>query len=178
MFSLLSKCRLALRLAMPASLCNCTSPSGLQITPVDAELNHQLLTGEGLDARLFDGRQPVQYYEAANLDAWAPEAAQVALDSFVRHQYTHADLEHLQQLTVLFYRPTLLVDYRTEVYEAARDSEMGFLAEHRDALAAQVRLEKLPGPGQHWLRSRVLYHAQAVQRSTNDTVRTDQLFNH
>ena len=163
---------------MPVSLCNCTSPPALQITPVDAELNHQLLTGEGLDARLFDVRQPVQYYEAANLDALAPEAAQVALDSFVRHQYTHADLEHLQQLTVLFYRPMLLVDYRTEAYEAARDSEMGFLAEHHDALAAQVRLEKLGGPAQRWVWSRVLYHQQAIRLRATDTLRADQLLTH
>ena len=113
-----------------------------------------------------------------HLDARAPEAAQAALDQFIRRQYTRADLTRLQQLTVLFYHPTFLVNYRAEAYEAAREDEVGFLTEHHDALAAQVRLVKLPGPGQRWYRSRVLYHAPAVQQSATDTVRTDQLFNH
>ena len=163
---------------MAISMVGCSSPSTPQITPVDPELNHQLLTGERLDTRLFSSTESVQYYEVSHLDALVPEAAQAALDQFIRRQYSRADLTRLQQFTVLFYHPTFLVNYRAEAYEAARDTEMGFLTEHHDALAAQVQLQKLPGPGPRWLRSRVLYHAQAVQRSTTDTVRTDQLLNH
>ncbi len=162
---------------MAVGMACCSSPVTPQLTPVDPELNHQLLTGEGLDARLFSRTQAVQYYEVAHLDALAPEAAQAALDQFIRRQYTRADLTRLRQLSVLFYHPTFLVSYRAEAYEAARDTEVGFLTEHHDALAAQVRLEKLPGPGQRWRRSRVLYHGPAVQRSTVDTVRINQLFN-
>ncbi|MBF9221332.1 hypothetical protein I2H31_09460 [Hymenobacter sp. BT662] len=160
---------------MAVILVGCSSPSTPQITPIDSELNHRLLTGEGLDTRLFSTSQTVQYYEVAHLDALAPEAAQTALDRFIRRQYRRADLTRLREFTVLFYHPTFLVDYRAEAYEAARDTEVGFLTEHHDALAAQVRLVELPGPGQRWRRSRVLYHAQAVQRSVTDTVHTDQL---
>lgn len=162
-------------MVIAAMLGSCSSPATLQISPVDEELNHTLLTGAGLDTRLFSVRQPMQYYEVTNLNTGSPRAGQAALDSFVRHQYTRAEVARLQQLAVLFYHPTRFVNYRTEAYEAARDSDTGFLAEHHDALVAQLRLAKIPGPGQQWRRHWVLYHEQAVALTTTDTVGINQL---
>ena len=165
-------------MALAALMKSCTSPATLQVTPVDAELNHTLLTGDGLDGRLFSVSQPLQYYEVSHLNSLSPRAGRAALDRYIRHQYRRADLARLQQLSVLFYRPTRFVNYRTEAYEAARDSDTGFLAVHRDALAAQLRLARVPGPGQQWQRHWVLYHEQAIVLATTDTVSIEKLLPH
>ncbi|MBO2012172.1 hypothetical protein [Hymenobacter negativus] len=142
---------------------------------MDQELNQWLLRGEHLDSRLFSQTAPVQYYQVANWDAQSPQATQAALDAYICRCYTQTDLLPLQEFSVLFYHKKPFVNYRTEAYEAARDSENGLLDVHRDALAAQFRLLKLPGPAQRWQRRRVLYNEQMPQLQATDTLRIEEL---
>ena len=142
----------------------------MTIEPIDKELNGRLLTGKNLDTRLFSTKDLLQYYEVSDFNSLEPNAIQENIDSFINAKYKSTDLSQANQITFLFYKKDLFTDYRKYVYEAARDTEAGFLSEYADKLVSQVEFLKIKGNELKILRRRTVYQKEEVLLSKEDTV--------
>lgn len=161
-------------LILAVSQAGCTPSGALQVTPIDAEANGYLMSDE-LDPGLYDTRSRRQYYTLANLDAAPAAATQRRLDDFVRRHYTRDAVAGIDGLSVLFYNRTVFADYAAEIHEAAR-SDAGFMPGYRASLAAQIRLERLPGAADRWSRSRMQYVGEQPRFRSADIVTSDMVF--
>lgn len=142
----------------------------MTIEPIDKELNGRLLTGKNLDARLFSTRDLLQYYEVSDYKGFKPEDIQKKIDSFINAKYKSSDLSQANQITFLFYKKDIFTDYREYVYEAARDTEAGFLSEYPDRLVSQLEFLKIKGDALKILRRRTVYQKEEILLSKEDTV--------
>ncbi len=142
----------------------------MTIEPIDKELNGRLLTGKNLDTRLFSTKDLLQYYEVSDYKGLKPEAIQKKIDGFIKAKYKSSDLSQANQITFLFYKKDIFTDYRKYVYEAARDTEAGFLSEYPDRLVSQVEFLKIKGDDIKILRRRTVYRKEEILLSKEDTV--------
>lgn len=128
-----------------------------------------------LDPRLYDTRSRRQYYELAGLDAEPPVATQHRLDALVRRRYSLDAVAAVEGLSILFYVKSIFADYGSEIHEAAR-SDAGFMPSYRTNLAAQIRLERVPGSDGDWSRSRVQYIGDQKRFQSVDIVTGKAVF--
>jgi hypothetical protein len=112
--------------------------SELKIEPIDKELNGQLLTLKGLDARLFNSKEKLQYFEIAGYQQLTPAALKLKLINFIHQNYSPAEIAKPTLFTFFFYKKRAIGNYRDEVYTAASDTENGKLENFNSNLVAQV----------------------------------------
>ncbi|HST46136.1 MAG TPA: hypothetical protein VLK29_13040 [Luteimonas sp.] len=161
-------------LALLLALGGC-APEAPRITPVDAGFNASMLTGRGLDPRLYDLRERLQYHEAAHMDALSSASARVVIDAFIRAHYARDEVMRLGALAVLVYRRTAFVDYGDLVYESARDTDAGLLRGQGARLVAQVRLQRV-GAGPLWTRRLVVYRDGEIALRDEQTADASRFF--
>ena len=154
----------------------CAKTSTMTIEPIDKELNGRLLTGKNLDTRLFSTKDLLQYYEVSDFSGLNPAAIQEKIDSFIKAKYKSTDLSHANQITFLFYKKDLFTDYGKYVYEAARDTEAGFLSDYPDKLVSQVEFLKIKGDANKVLRRRTVYQKEEILLSKEDTLNIKAVF--
>jgi hypothetical protein len=156
------------------ALDGCRASEGLEIAAIDAEGNRYLLSPH-VDPGLYSRREPMQYFLVAGFDALPAQQAQAAIDAFVRDSFRSSELAHVVRLNILFYRKPWFANYKDDIYEAAR-SEFGYLPDQRDKLAAQVRLERIPGRRDEWRRHRAQYSGEQSRYTVSDTIDAAHLF--
>lgn len=146
----------------------CGKGNSIVIESIDEELNHQLITGEGLNPKLFSRKHIFQYYQISNSDKEKTRELQAAIDETIRHNYTSAMIASCETFNIHFYRKSIFENYAGEVYEAARDNETGSLDDHRGDKIALVYFQNLDN--RTLVRHVILYHKDTILHASTDSV--------
>jgi len=155
--------------SLTAVISSCGNPAPLTVEPISAELNQKFLTGKGLDRHYFGTRDVVQYYQVSNFSNLPAAAVLNKLNNFVNTHYRFGKTDSLQNLTVLFYRKQLLVNYSKLVYASARDNEYRTLDGQTGNLVARIQYTLLTGKRQ--VARRMLFYTNGVkQLAQADTI--------
>ena len=120
----------------------CHVKSSLRIQPIDAELNHKFMSGDGLDSNYFSTKQIFQYYELENSDYLSKSELLKTINAFIEKQYVLSGRNNTESLRIFFYRKDLFSRYGNNVYESAREQESGRIEDENDNLVAQVDFTK------------------------------------
>jgi hypothetical protein len=151
-------------------LVSCHQKNELLIQPIDKSFNQALLTGKGLDKRLYSTKEVMQYYQVSNYADLPGDRLLSALDSFALASFSPAKINHVQQVTVLFYPKNLLVDYQDQLYVSARENDNGRLIGYDKDLLASVSYEKIKENARKMLVRRLLYQQNKLWLKTTDTI--------
>lgn len=133
--------------ALFALLClamlSCNRHSALTIEPISKEFNERFLTGEMLDSSVFSTKDVMQYYQVSNFGDLSPKDLLAKLSGFTSSRYDLKKMDMVNQLTVLFYRKRMFVDYSDHLYESARGNENRTLEGYSNDLMAYITYERL-----------------------------------
>lgn len=139
-----------------------------EIEPIDKEVNQNLLTLEGLDARLFSSKVRLQYFQVGQSGKFDTVEMKAELLKFVDLHYTKAEISRTPELNLFFYRKTSFKNYKKVIYETARDSENGLIEDAKDDLLAMVWFNK--SPDGLLTRQTVIYNDRDIGSKKVDTL--------
>lgn len=125
------------------AILSCNRHSALTIEPISKEFNERFLTGEMMDRSYFSSKDVVQYYQVSNLGALSPKNLLAKLSGFTSSRYDLKKMDTVNNLTVLFYRKRMFVDYSDHLYESARDNDNRTLEGYSNDLMAYITYERL-----------------------------------
>lgn len=135
------------------AMLSCNRHAALTIEPISKEFNEHFLTGEMMDPGYFSTKDVMQYYQVSNFDALSPKDLLAKLSGFTSSQYDLSRMDTVNNLTVLFYRKRMFVDYSDHLYESARDNDNRTLEGYSNDLMAHISYERLKTD-----RRRVIVH--------------------
>ncbi|MFD1256935.1 hypothetical protein ACFQ3S_09015 [Mucilaginibacter terrae] len=140
------------------------------VEPISKEFNDEYLTGKGLDTNFFNPTDVMQYYQVSNYGGLTADQIFARLHDFSIASYPPRKLTHIQQLTILFYKQKLFVDYRDHLYESARDNDTRRLSDYHDDLLASISFERLKDDPRKMSLQKILYNKGKFQKEMNDTI--------
>jgi len=147
----------------------CDRNTKLVVQPISDEFNHEYLTG-GLDTNYFNTRDVMQYYQVSKYDGLPGNQILTQLDSFANATFPAKKLDHLQTLTLLFYRKKMFIDYSDHLYESARDNDNRRLEGYSDKLLAAITFERLKEDPKRMSFHSVLYNKGKLEIKATDTI--------
>ncbi|MHA4896280.1 hypothetical protein ACXZ1K_16120 [Pedobacter sp. PWIIR3] len=121
---------------------SCRQQIDLAIEPINEEFNHKYLNG-GLDTNFFNTIDVTQYYQVANYGDLTDKQILTELDSFAMASFPAGKFPDIQELTLLFYKKKMFVDYNDHLYESARENENRRLEGHSDNLLAAITFKRV-----------------------------------
>lgn len=122
---------------------SCNRYSALTIEPISKEFNERFLTGEMLEPSYFSTKDVMQYYQVYNFGDLSPKDLLAKLSGFTSSRYDLNKMDTVNNLTVLFYRKRMFVDYSDHLYESARDNDNRTLESYSNDLMAHISYERL-----------------------------------
>ncbi|RZL16450.1 MAG: hypothetical protein EOO89_11500 [Pedobacter sp.] len=149
---------------------SCTHPKEIAVEPINEEFNNEYLTGKGLDTNFFNTTDVMQYYQVSNHDGLNADQILSNLHDFSMASYPPAKLVHIQQLTILFYKKKLFVDYRDHLYESARDNDTRRLYDYGDELLASISFERIKNDPKKMSLKEFLYDKDKFKKELIDTI--------
>lgn len=160
-------------LLIAALICFSCSNNAVAIEPIDAELNQQILTGNGLDNNLFNRKEITQYYQISNYEELPTTKLEDELNNYVSVNYNLKQLATFRQVNIIFYQKRLFKDYSDHLYTLVQESDSGYLTDYKDDLVGVVSFKQLKGKNGKLLRK-----TRIIQNSENTFRHTDTLTVH
>jgi hypothetical protein len=139
------------------AMLSCNRHAALIIEPISKDFNERFLTGEMLEPSYFSTKDVMQYYQVSNFDALSPRDLLAKLSGFTSSRYDLKKMDTVNDLTVLFYRKRIFVDYSDHLYESARDNENRTLEGYSNDLMAYITYERLKTDRRKIIVDRYLY---------------------
>ena len=147
---------------------SCTQQNDLVVQPISEEFNHEYLTG-GLDTNFFNTIDVTQYYQVSNYGNLTDKQILTKLDSFAIASFPPGKSPDIQELTLLFYKKKLFVDYEDHLYESARENENRHLEGYSDELLAIITFESVKENPKKISFDRIIYNSLG-HITANDTI--------
>ncbi|RZL20474.1 MAG: hypothetical protein EOO89_00100 [Pedobacter sp.] len=147
---------------------SCNQQNDLVVQPISEEFNHEYLTG-GLDKNFFNTIDVTQYYQVSNYRNLTDKQILTKLDSFAMASFPPVKFPDIQELTLLFYKKKLFVDYKDHLYESAREDENRHLEGYSDELLAIVTFERIKENPKKISFDRIVYNG-IHHITANDTI--------
>ncbi|MGY4385183.1 hypothetical protein ACVW0P_002268 [Mucilaginibacter sp. UYNi724] len=157
-------------IALLSLIYSCNPKAGLVIQPIDEEFNHEYITGKGLNTKFFSTNDVMQYYQISNYDDLADNELLTKLDSFATSSFSTRSIDHIQNLTYLFYEKKMFVNYRDHLYESAREEENRHLIDYNDELLATIIFERIKEDPKKMSVRKLLYTKNGLKLKTTDTI--------
>lgn len=149
---------------------SCVQQKGMVIQSISKEFNDEYLTGKGLDTNYFSTGDVIQYYQVSNYNGLTADQILGTLHAFSIANYPPGKLVHIQQLTILFYKKKLFVDYGDHLYESARDNDTRRLYDYGDDLLASISFEQIKDDPRKISLKKIIYDKGKFQKMVMDTI--------
>jgi hypothetical protein len=149
---------------------SCNQHKDLVVQAINKEFNHQYLTGEGLDTNYFNTNDVVQYYQVSNYSGLAVDQILTKLDRFALMSFPSSKMNHLQKLTLLFYKKEMFIDYNDHLYESARNNDNRRIEGYSEKLLATITFEALKERPKRMSSKKIFYENGKFQMKLMDTI--------
>ncbi|WP_345954435.1 hypothetical protein [Mucilaginibacter sp. PAMB04168] len=136
---------------------SCNRHAALKIEPISIEFNERFLTGERLDTNYFSTRDVMQYYQVSNYGNQSSKNLLAKLSTYTSSRYHFKNMDTVNNLTLLFYKKRMFVDYSDHLYESARDNDNRTLEGYSNDLIARITYERLKKNRQKIVVTKYLY---------------------
>ncbi|TRW21988.1 hypothetical protein FMM05_19575 [Flavobacterium zepuense] len=133
-------------------LWGCTNPE-MEIRPIDAVFNEQMITKEGLDKRLLPRDEVFQYYEVHHASNIKADALRLKLLAYIHRHYNTDALKKAGSFTVYFYKGESLKGYKNLLYRSASQNAEGNLTDQNNNLLAEIRLALLKDDSSRYIQT-------------------------
>ena len=128
--------------ALMMSLYGCHGKPAI-IKPIDEEFNKRLMSLTGMNANLMGTKLKFQYFEISGIEKMDAKAVKLFVDQYLEKKYPAKLITRYDQLTFLFYKPSLFSNYSDKLYISARDEEEGRIQGEQGNLVITVSMERL-----------------------------------